>query len=146
MIRQSALGCLLLLGLMTSVLAAEDPTKVLKVEKNAEKLVVEFRGRVHRQIQELREAGRPFGLALPTITKEIEALVKKKPMVLFFTAKQVKPERKWNLIFHWLLKRKPKEAELKNMVKHHEKTKDRERFFGDLIWALANTKEFLFRK
>ena len=48
-------------------------------------------------------------------------------------------------LYRWVYARAPRESELKFALAHIEKHKDKPKVaYEDIIWALVNTKEFLF--
>ncbi len=47
-------------------------------------------------------------------------------------------------LYQWVYSRPPEADELKVALTHLESTKDRRQGYEDILWALVNTKEFLF--
>ena len=47
-------------------------------------------------------------------------------------------------LYYWVLARPPKESELELILPHLEDAPDKKQAYEDVLWALINTKEFLF--
>jgi len=55
-----------------------------------------------------------------------------------------KDEEKIDDLYHWAFARPPVEEEKKVALDYLGKAADRQKAFEDVVWALINTKEFLF--
>jgi len=47
-------------------------------------------------------------------------------------------------LYHWALGRPPKQNEIDLILSHLEDAADKKQAYEDVLWALINTKEFLF--
>ena len=47
-------------------------------------------------------------------------------------------------LYYWVYARRPEAEEMKIALAHLESTENKRQGYEDVIWALVNTKEFLF--
>ena len=56
------------------------------------------------------------------------------------------PEEKITELYYWAFARAPREEEMKLVLEYLERKPNQKQAFEDTLWAMFNTKEFLFNR
>jgi len=94
-----------------------------------------------------RRAGMFKAINVPhEINREIKKLRASKVIAAFLKDKSISNDGKTQRIFRWLLGRRAKKKEMARIRQHLRKEQERATAFQDVIWAIINTREFLYGK
>ena len=79
-------------------------------------------------------------------SKEMKRVGKSKVLAEFVKDSSLTDSEKARRIFAWIVNRAPKPKELTVVLKHIKNAKSRQDAYHDIIWAVVNSREFLFQK
>lgn len=101
--------------------------------------MVQFRNRI-------RSGKHPLAKLLQLVNNELPAVLKNKELEKFYQSKGISTDAKVRSIFRWMLQRQPTAQELQAALKHLKRSRDLKLGFQEIVWSVANTKEFLLGK
>jgi len=139
-------GAVIALATMQSLFGSELPVAAVRPNKNANsarRLIVESSGKIMSAFR-----GERAGMFAPphshtVLQREVKRIRDSKALRAFLADRSLSIPDKVRRLVHWIMRRPPRDDEIRLVLKHIATKKDPHNAYIDVIWAYLNSKEFL---